>query len=159
MPTFDTPKPILAVIEVYTGYVKINAGDRADTVVDVRPNDPSEESSVKAAERTRVEFSGGRLLVKEPRAKGLGSWLAWRGGIEVTVELPAGSRVEASGAADFLATGRLGESSVRSATGDIRLEQTGQTELKASNGEVSVDWLTGPADIRASNGAVRLGTA
>ncbi|WUH98640.1 DUF4097 family beta strand repeat-containing protein [Spirillospora sp. NBC_00431] len=158
MPTFDTPEPILAVIEVYTGYVRINAGDRADTVVDVRPIDPAEESSVQAAERTRVEFSGGRLLVKEPRAKGFGSWLAWRGGIEVNLDLPSGSRVQASGAAEFLGTGRLGESVVHSSNGDIRLEETAQADLKAANGEISVDWVTGSAEIKSSNGAVRLGT-
>ncbi|MGH3243177.1 MAG: DUF4097 family beta strand repeat-containing protein [Spirillospora sp.] len=158
MPTFDTPEPVQAVIEVFTGYVRINAGDRADTVVDVRPTDPSEESSVQAAKRTRVEFSGGRLLVREPRAKGIGSWLAWRGGVEVVVDLPSGSRVQASGSADFLGTGRLGESVVHSSNGDIRFEQTGQADLKAANGEIAVEWVTGSAEIKSSHGAVRLGT-
>lgn len=89
MPAFDTPEPITLDVDIYAGRVQINASDRADTVVEVRPSDPSTEASVQAAERTIVEFSGGRLLVKGPKPKGLAYLRAWRGSVEVTVDLPA----------------------------------------------------------------------
>ena len=158
MPTFETPEPITADIEIYVGQVRINASDRADTVVDVRPSDPSAEASVQAAERTIVEFSGGRLLVKGPKPKALAYVLPWRGSIEVIVDLPAGSRVEAKGAADFIATGPLGPTVLRSSNGDLRLEETGPLEAKASNGDISVDRVTGSAEVTASTGAIRIGT-
>ncbi|MFI0357081.1 DUF4097 family beta strand repeat-containing protein [Actinomadura sp. 9N407] len=157
MPAFDTPEPITADIDIFIGQVRMHAGDRADTVVEVRPSDPSNEVSVQAAEQTIVELSGGRLLVRGPKPKALGYLRNWRGSIEVTVDLPAGSRVEAKGAAEFIATGSLGETVLHSSNGDLRLEETGALEAKASNGEVWVDRVTGSAEVTASTGAIRIG--
>ncbi|GAA0945608.1 hypothetical protein [Actinocorallia libanotica] len=161
MPAFDTPEPIIADIEVYVGQVQIHAGDRADTVVEVRPSDPSNEASVQAAEQTSVEFSGGRLLVRGPKPRGLGYLRSWRGSIEVTVGLPAGSRVEGRGAAggvvDFVATGSLGQTFLHSMNGDLRLEETGPLEARASTGEIRVDRVTGPVEVTGSTGAIRIG--
>ncbi|GAA1008449.1 hypothetical protein Aple_069860 [Acrocarpospora pleiomorpha] len=157
MPTFDTPEPITADIDIYTGRVHIHAGDRADTVVEVRPTDPSNEASVQAAERTIVEFTGGRLLIRGPKPNPLASVLPWRGSIEVIVDLPATSRLEGRGAAEFIATGPLGETVLRSG-GDVRLEETGPLEVKASYGEIWVDRVTGPVEVTASTGAIRIGT-
>jgi DUF4097 and DUF4098 domain-containing protein YvlB len=158
MPAFETPEPITADIEIHAGQVRINASDRADTVVEVRPSDPSAEASVQAAEQTIVEFSGGRLLVKGPKPKGLAYLRAWRGSIDVTVDLPAASRVEAKVAADFIATGPLGETVLRSSNGDLRLEETGPLVAKSSVGDISVDRVNGSAEVTASTGAIRIGT-
>jgi hypothetical protein len=160
MPAFDTPEPITADIQIYLGQVRIHASDRADTVVEVRPSDPSTEASVQAAEQTIVEFSGGRLLVKGPKPKALSYLLVMprRGSIDVIVDLPAGSRVEAEVAADLIATGPLGQTVLRSSNGDLRLEETGPLEAKTSNGDISVDRVTGPAEATASHGAIRIGT-
>ena len=49
MPAFETPEPILATIEVTVGDLRIAARDRTDTVVEVRPSDPSHEPDVRAA--------------------------------------------------------------------------------------------------------------
>ena len=40
MPTFDTPEPISVSLELGVGDIRIVAGDRTDTVVEVRPTDP-----------------------------------------------------------------------------------------------------------------------
>lgn len=158
MPAFDTPEPITAEFQVYLGRIRINASDRADTVVEVRPSDPSTEASVQAAERTIVEFSGGRLLVKGPKPKALRQLRPWRGSIEVTVDLPAASRVEAEVAADLIATGPLGATVLRNSYGDLRLEETGPLEVKASMGDISVDRVTGPAEATTPTGAIRIGS-
>ncbi|WP_021594317.1 DUF4097 family beta strand repeat-containing protein [Actinomadura welshii] len=158
MPAFDTPEPITADIQVYTGQVRIHAGDRSETEVEVRPSDPDDQASVQAAERTVVEFSGGRLLVKGPKPKGLAYLRSWRGSIEVSVVLPAGSRVEAEVAADLIATGPLGETVLLSATGDLRLEETGPLEARAANGDISVDRVTGPVEAITGTGTIRIGT-
>ncbi|MFA1548866.1 DUF4097 domain-containing protein [Actinomadura chokoriensis] len=158
MPAFDTPEPITADIDVYIGRVLVHASDRADTVVEVRPSDPAADASVQAAERTVVEFSGGRLLVKGPRPKGLAYMRAWRGSIEVVVELPAGSRVETKGSADFIATGRLGEAVLRGSVGDLRVEEADSLEARTSVGDITVDQVTGPVEATTSTGTVRIGT-
>ena len=110
MPTFDTPEPISVTLEVGVGDIRIVAGDRTDTIVEVRPTDPAKKGDVTAAEQTRVDYAGGRLTIKAP--KGWRRYTPFGGGesIDVQIDLPAGSHVrgEASMAA-VRCTGRLGE--------------------------------------------------
>ena len=156
MPTFDTPEPISAVIELVVADVRITASDRRDTDVEIRPSDGAHEPDVRAAEQTRVEYSAGRLLVKAPRQRSL-SLFGKPGSIDVTIGLPAGSRVygDASVAA-FHCAGRLGECRVKTAAGDLQFEHTGPLELNTGAGGIVVDRVAGPAEITTGSGRVRL---
>jgi DUF4097 and DUF4098 domain-containing protein YvlB len=158
MPSFDTPEPILAELEPVVGNVRIVAGDRADTVVHVAPTDPSEDSDVKAAEQTVVEFSGGTLSVKGPKTRPFDFPFNKSRSIEVTVELPAGSRVQGrTGLGDLHATGRLGDCRYRSATGHIQLDHTGELHLHTATGNVVVEHVAGKADLTTSSGRLHVG--
>ena len=108
MPTFETPEPILATIEVVVGDLRIMARDRTDTIVEVRPSDPSHEPDVRAAEQTRVEMTSDGLLVKGPKQRGL-PLFGKPGSVDVTIDLPTGSRLRAdTGVAALRCTGRAG---------------------------------------------------
>jgi DUF4097 and DUF4098 domain-containing protein YvlB len=158
MPSFDTPEPILVDLEPVVGNVRIVAGDRTDTVVDVAPSDPSDESDVKAAEQTVVEFSGGTLSVRAPKMRLLDFPYNKTRSIEVTIELPEGSRVQGStGLGDLHATGLLGECRYKSSTGHVRVDHTGELHLHTSAGNVVVGQVTGNADISTSSGQLRVG--
>src|SRR4029450_14011765 len=125
MPTYDTTEPIVVSFELGGGDIRINAGDRTDTVVEVRPSDPASKDDVAAAEQTRVEFAEGRLSVKGP--KGLRHYPPWGGikSIDVEIALPAGSRVDGeAGAAALSSSGRIGELRFKTGVGAIRLDQT-----------------------------------
>lgn len=157
MPTFDTPEPISVIVEPGVGNVRVVASERADTVVDVRPSDESNASDVKAAEQTRVDFSGGTLTVKGPRLSPFDFTKKTRS-IEVTIELPAGSRVHGStGLGDLHGTGRLGECRYRSGTGHVQLDQTGELNVHTATGNVVVDQVAGNAEISTSSGSVHIG--
>jgi hypothetical protein len=73
MPIFDTPEPISATLELGVGTVRITAGDRTDTTVDVRPSDETDESDVQAASRVSVDCANGVLRAVGPRAPPRGS--------------------------------------------------------------------------------------
>ncbi len=157
MPTFDTPEPISVTLELGLGDVRIVASDCTDTVVDVRPSDPSKKSDVAAARQTRVEYARGSLVVKAP--KGWRQWTPWGGheSIDVRIDLPAGSHVRGvAGVAALRCTGRIGECRYRTGVGDVQLEQSGPVELKAGAGDVTVDVVVGGAEITTA-GAVRIG--
>jgi DUF4097 and DUF4098 domain-containing protein YvlB len=157
MPSFDTPEPILADIEPVVGNVRIIAGDRTDTVVHVAPVDESNDSDVKAAAQTVVEFSGGTLSVRAPKMRLLDFSNKTRS-IDVTIELPAGSRVQGStGLGDLHATGRLAECRYKSGTGHIQLDHTGELHLHTAAGSVVVEHVVGNADISTSSGRVHVG--
>jgi hypothetical protein len=68
MPTFETPDPISVTLELGAGNISIVASERADTLVEVRPSDPDSDSDRVMADRTRVEYDGGKLLIQTPRA-------------------------------------------------------------------------------------------
>jgi DUF4097 and DUF4098 domain-containing protein YvlB len=156
MPTFDTPEPIVATIDLGSGHVRINASDRADTVVEVRPSDASEDADVQAAEQTRVEYANGQLLVKAPKNK-IRSLFGRPASIDVTVELPSDSRVDAKAWADFRSEGRIGESTFDTAVGSIRLDQTGRLKLHTAAGDVSVGRSAGHTDVTTSSGRIWIG--
>ena len=156
MPTFDTPKPISANVEPVVGHVRIIASDRADTVVELRPTNASNPSDVKAAEQTRVEFSGGTLWVRAPEAGPSAISNETRSN-EVTIELPVGSRVQASTRLGNLhGTGRLGECRFHSGTGHLHLEHTRELEVHTGFGHVDVAQVDGNAAITTGFGNVRV---
>jgi hypothetical protein len=159
MPTFDTPEPISATIDLAAGNVRIGAGDRGATVVVVEPSDASDEEDVEAAERTRVEYVNEQLLVTAPKLR---SWLTRSvGTIDVTIELPAGSHVHGTlGLGDFHCDGRLGDCQIKTGLGDISVERAaGHAEVTAGSGDVRLRELDSSAVIKNSNGDTWVGVA
>jgi DUF4097 and DUF4098 domain-containing protein YvlB len=154
MPVFATPEPISVTIELSVGDVWIIASDRADTVIEVKPRDDAKVSDLKAAEQTRVEYSGGRLLVKTTQRNFFGRGSA----VDVTVELPAGSQVQGdTGMGDLGCEGRLGECRFKTGMGNIRLDHTGALHLRTGMGNIDVDRASGEADVTTGSGDVRIG--
>ena len=156
MTSFDTPEPISATIDAAVGDVRIRAGDRGATVVEVRPSDASNQDDVRVADQTRVEYADEQLLVKAPKLR---SWLARSAGgsIDVTIELPAGSHVRGTlGLGDFDCDGRLGDCRIKTGLGRIRLDQADTLNLRTGAGDISVDRATGRAEVTAGSGEVRL---
>jgi hypothetical protein len=156
MPTFDTPEPISATAHVEAGSIQFTAGDRLDTVVEVRPRDPKKDLDVRAADQTEVAYVGGVLTLRTPKPNLLG--LGRTGTVDVTVELPTGSRIDMTGAwVQVLGEGRLGEVRVKTSSGDVRLDTTGPLQLTASHGSITVDRVEGMAEITTSSGSLRVG--
>ena len=157
MTTFDTPAPISVTVEIGVGDIQIVASDRTDTVVEVDPSDAAKKADVAAAEQTRVEYAGGRLLIKAP--KGWRQYTFSGGGesIDVQIDLPAGSGVRAeSGIAAFLSTGRLGECRFKTGLGEIRLEQAGVAQLSTGGGDIVMDRVDDRAELATGSGAVQV---
>ena|SRR5258708_3545659 len=136
MQKFDTPAPISAVLDIPAGRVQFIAADRADTAVEIRPADAGNGRDVQAAEQTKAEIGDGVLRIELPVKHRI---LGRTGSIEVTVQLPAGSRVEAKAAsAEFRAVGRLGDVTFEGAYGQIKLDEAASARITAVAGDVSV---------------------
>ncbi|MCZ7461906.1 DUF4097 family beta strand repeat-containing protein [Streptomyces sp. WMMC940] len=154
MPSFDTPEPISVTAHVEAGSLQLTAGDGLGTVVDVRPRDPKRDQDVRAADQTEVTYANGALTVRTPKSNLFGR----TGIVDVTVELPTGSRIDMTGAwAQVLTEGRLGEVRVKTSSGDVRLDTTGPLKLTASHGSITVERVEGTAEITTSSGSLRVG--
>ena len=155
MSTFNTPEPISATIDLVAGDVRIIASDRQDTVVEVRPSTSAHEPDVKAAEQTKVEYTAAGLLIKGPRQRNVG--LRKIGSVDVTVELPAGSRIEAdTGAGALRSMGQLGKCRVKMGAGNVELERVGPLDLRTGAGAITVEHVAGHADISTGSGRLRV---
>ncbi|MFD7450027.1 DUF4097 family beta strand repeat-containing protein [Kitasatospora sp. NPDC059827] len=155
MQKFATPAPVSAVLDIPAGRIRLIAADRADTVVEVRPADAGKSRDVKAAERVEVAYVDGVLRVEAPEAGN--RLLGNSGSVEVTVQLPTGSRVDATAAlAEFRGVGRLGDVTIEAAQGTVKLDETAGARLDLQAGDIAVGRLGGPAEIRTQKGDLRI---
>ncbi|WP_406112009.1 DUF4097 family beta strand repeat-containing protein [Kitasatospora purpeofusca] len=158
MQNFTTPAPISAVLDIPAGRIRLVAADRADTTVEVLPADASKSRDVKAAERIGVAFGDGVLRVEAPAAAN--RILGESGSVDVTVQLPAGSRVEVKAAtAELIGEGRLGDVTFEGAQAAVRLDETGSAHLTVQAGDITVARLNGPAEISTQKGDIRIAEA
>ena len=177
MPTFETPEPISVSLELGVGDVRIAASDRSDTVVEVRPSDPTNEGDVTAAEQARVEYAAGRLVVKAPEELAailaLGRVRVDRRRNSLAGRLASGRRGRRGRAALHrprrrapLQDGsrarststRPGPSGCGPGAGDVSVERaTGRAEITTGSGAVEVGGVDGPAVVKNSNGDTWIG--
>ena len=158
MPTFETPNPISVDLELGVGDVRIDAAERTDTVVEVRPTDPGKPGDVSAAEQTRIDYAGGRLVVRGPR--GWRQWSPRSGGdsIDVQISLPEGSQLAADVAmAPLRSTGRLGDCRYKTGIGDIDVAEAADVALRTGAGNVTVDHAAGDLAASTGSGVVQIG--
>ncbi len=152
---FDTPAPVAAVLDIPAGRIRFTATDRTDTTVEVLAADASKNLDMQAAEKTTVAFADGVLRIDAPAVRNriLGSY----GIVEVTVHLPAGSRVEAKATdAELKGHGRLGDVVFEGAQGTVELDETEGARIALVAGDVTVHRLNGTAEIVTRKGNLRV---
>jgi hypothetical protein len=157
MPTYETPAPITVDVELGVGDISIDASERSDTVVEVLPSDPDKPGDVTAAEGTRVDLSGDRLVIRGPR--GRRQWTPRGGGesIDLRISLPAGSEVQGEASVAALrSTGTLGAFRFKTGAGDIDVEQAGSVAIRTGAGDLTVGHAAGDLDASTGTGVVRV---
>ncbi|MGW3122372.1 DUF4097 family beta strand repeat-containing protein [Streptomyces sp. NPDC001107] len=155
MQKFNTPAAVSAVLDIPAGRIQFIAADRTDTTVEVRPANASKNRDVKAAEQLEIGYRDGVLRIEAKPAKN--QYLGPSGSVEVTVQLPAGSRVEARTAgAELRTVGRLGDVVFEGAYRQIKIDEAASLRLTAVDGDVEVGRLGGPAEISTARGDIRI---
>jgi DUF4097 and DUF4098 domain-containing protein YvlB len=158
MQKFDTPSPVTAVLDIPAGHIRFIAADRADTCVEILPADQSKSRDLKAAEQTTATYADGVLRIEAAAAKN--RILGNSGSIEVTVQLPAGSHIEAkTAAAELRGVGRLGDVTFDGAQGTVKLDETASARLTLQAGDILVGRLNGPAQISTQKGGLNIAEA
>ncbi|WKD36972.1 DUF4097 family beta strand repeat-containing protein [Streptomyces xanthophaeus] len=158
MQKFATAAPIAAVLDVPAGLIRFIAADRSDTTVEILPADASKGRDVKAAEQTTAEYEDGVLRITAAPAKN--RILGNSGSVEITVQLPAGSRVDAkTAAAELHSTGRLGDVTFQAAQATVSLDETASAHLTLTAGDIHIARLGGPAQITTQKGHLQIAEA
>lgn len=175
--SFETNGEIGADVDVAAGSVHFIAGVGHEIVVTVNPSNPASKKDTDAAEKAKVDFAGSRLSVVVPKPGGLMAYISFSdwGLVEVTVELPAGSAIDArTGVGELRADGEFGVVNLKSAAGDVRVDRIergrlvsaagrltltlskGDTELTTA-GDMEVGRVVGSAQVKNLNGRSHIG--
>ncbi|WP_326668423.1 DUF4097 family beta strand repeat-containing protein [Streptomyces sp. NBC_01257] len=155
MQKFATPTPVSTVLDIPAGQVRFIAADRSDTTVEVLPADSSKSRDAKAAEQITVAYADGVLRIEAAPTNN--RIIGTSGSVEVTVQLPAGSRVEAkAAAAEFRGVGRLGDVVFEGAQATVKLDEAASARLTVQAGDVTVGRLGGPARISTQKGDIHI---
>ena len=157
MPRYETPEPISVTLELGVGNVRIAASARADTVVEVRPSDDTDESDVKAAQQVRIDYTNGTLRVVGP--EGAGFRLLPQDQVGRGDDRPAERlrRVRSSADGRRPLCWSAGESGFKTSAGNLWLERTGPLRLDTSAGHITADGIAGNAEISTGTGKIQIG--
>jgi DUF4097 and DUF4098 domain-containing protein YvlB len=159
---FNTPSPIAVALDLYVADVRFAASDRTDTVVEVQPNDPAKAADIKAAENTRVEYDDATrtlsIVSRKPRNRFVNFSSKRPESIDVVIQLPTDSDVRGeAGLGDFQAEGALGTVVFKTDLGAVRLAETGPLNLRSGLGQITVEGVSGSAEVHCGSSDIRIG--
>lgn len=144
--TYDTPEPIVLVVEQKTGTLEVVATDTTVTRLVADGN---------AAEHLQVRQEGGAVLVRQP--SGLLGTAGWQLGLRVELPTRSNLRVHAA-ATDVRTTGLLGTVAVETGSGEVSLEAA-ESGFEVHTGSGNVRLGRGDAHVRSGSGDVWIGEA
>jgi hypothetical protein len=157
MQTFATPAPITAVVAIPAGRIQFIAADRDSTIVEIGPVDPAKARDVKLAEQTTARYSDGVLRITAQAGHRI---LGSSGAVEVRVQLPARSQVQATAASAQLTTaGPLGDVAFDSKQATVNLDQADAARLVTVDGDITAGRLGGDTQIRTVTGDITVAEA
>jgi DUF4097 and DUF4098 domain-containing protein YvlB len=149
--TFDTPTPTDLYVELGSGDLDLRCDDVVQTTVDIVGKD---------ADEVVVEQRGEQIVILAPSKK-VGFMVGLYNSstqLRVSVTLPHGSRLTTKlGSADLTASGRLGETRLRSGSGDVRLDEVdGDAQIETGSGGIEIGAVHGELRIKSGSGDIEI---
>jgi DUF4097 and DUF4098 domain-containing protein YvlB len=154
--SFATSGNVLVTVDNEVGLVSITGSETDSTTVSIEADTPGAEELV---ERATVECrqSGGRdhIVVKIPRMHGMK--FIRRNGVTIRIDMPRGGDVGVSTAsADVELNGTLGDTEVKTCSGDITADDTDELRAKSASGDISVGTVEGELRMHSASGDLRV---
>ena len=155
--SFPVEGPVALVVRAPAGVVEIEAGDVSEATVELMAERESAEGPVQdAVIELRPGSDRPELLVDIQHGFRFGGRRGPRlsivfgsgPSVRAVIRVPAGSSVEVSSeAADVTGTGRFDRADVKSAAGDVRLDEVeGDVQVKCVAGDVTLGSIGGAGE-------------
>jgi Toastrack DUF4097 len=165
---FPVEGPVALVVRAPAGTVEIEAGDVSEATVELVAERDSAEGPVQdAVIELRPGSDRPELLVDIQHGFRLGGRRGPRlsivfgsgPSVRAVIRVPAGSSVEVNAeAADVTGTGRFDRAEVKSAAGDVRLDEVeGDVRVKCVAGDVTLGSIGGEANVNSVSGDATIG--
>jgi hypothetical protein len=149
--TFETPGPVLVRLAIPEGELLFETADAPRVEIAVE----AQRGGQEALDALRIEETerAGRheILVEAPSQRfGIGKRRQF---FNVRVACPEGTAVEtASASADLQARGRLGDVQMRTASGDVALQDAASLSVEAASGDVLVREIERDLVVKTTSG-------
>ncbi len=154
MYTFDTPQPVDLRAEIWQGEIYVHAEERDTTTVELESLHGDAQELI---EQTRVERRGSEVSVLMPKVKS--GFFRSRGEIRATIRVPLSSNVHLqSASADSDLHGELGDVSIASGSGDVRIEFGENIQVRTGSGDVDIVTAAGRCDTKCGSGDLKVET-
>jgi DUF4097 and DUF4098 domain-containing protein YvlB len=153
--SFATPVPPRLRVRIAAGLVAIEPADVEETTVELNAL-RDDDATRDAIERATVEQRGEEIVIEvEKSGWGLFSRSA---SVEARIRCPHGTSLDCNTAsADLVANGRLGDVSVKTASGDVGLAHVGPLAVTTASGDVRVQELQADGRVNTVSGDMRIG--
>lgn len=160
MPTYDTPGHVSLKLRTAAGVVEIESAETTQTEVELlalRDDEATLEAIREASVGVRAAGAGHEVYAELPKRRG---FLGRGPKVSLRVRCPHGSDVDcASSSADISASGRFGVVTVKTASGDVRVDEAGELQAATASGDVEARAVHGRVTLNTASGDVRLETA
>src|SRR5262249_34236273 len=161
MHVFETPSSVSLEVRLPGGRVVVTTADEPRTTVEVVALGRRGQDAVDEIEVTMDERRGGHFVRIEQKDRF--RWgpiqITWGSDFECRITCPPGANLDLSGGSTNLkATGALGEVSVKTASGDVRLDSVlGELQVKTASGDVALDAAEADASVVTVSGEIGIG--
>jgi hypothetical protein len=167
--TFSTPGPVRLDLELPAGAIEIETTEAEETHVELEALSGKEQVQEMVAD-ARIEASRrGDVdhVSVEVRARH-GVWISFSRGPDIRlgtpemrlrISCPKGAELDVrTKSADLRAQGEYGNVDVKTASGDVNIDQARDTHVKSASGDLHVDTIDGLLDVKTASGDVHAGS-
>ena len=167
--TFHTPGPVQLDLELPAGTIEIETMETEDTHVELVALSDREQvqEMVEAARIEEVRRGDGHRVIVEVRARH-GVWISFSKGpdirlgtpeLRLRISCPRGAELDVrTKSADLDARGEYGPVDIKTASGDISIEQCAGAQVKSASGDVHLDTVAGSLDVKTASGDLHAGS-
>ena len=160
MPTYDTPGHVCLKLRTAGGVVELESVDSTQTQVELEPLRDDEvtlEAIREASVGVRPTGAGHEVYVELPKRRG---FLGRGPKLAIRIRCPQGADVDCgSSSADLSATGSFGAVAMKTASGDVAVDECGELQVASASGDVHARHVRGRAVLNTASGDVRVETA
>jgi Putative adhesin len=152
--TFETPGHVRLNLSIPSGRIEIETAPVQTTEVELEAlSDAARELLGDTRIASRERPGGHEVIVEVPQRTSF--FLGFGRGAEfrLRVSCPDGADLEArTKTADVLARGRYGAVELKTASGDVNVDEAQELRAKTASGDVALDTVHGPTNVQTASG-------
>ena len=153
---FATPEPVTLVIKVPSGTIDVTADKVTTSEVELVPENPHDEAARRLVDGATIALKGRELVVEVPQKLRLFRFP--RLALRVTVPLDSTVRANIA-SAELRTTGQLGGLEVKSASGDVTIDQVvGRYAVHSASGDIGIGTVEGDGSVHTASGDIGIRT-